>query len=118
MALNFTIRDAAATRGYASDTDFEVYSKALLQLATEREQMPQFLSMKGSKTSLYTPYRRPQYRDSRNTRFNRKLVHAIEAPSIEVGRHTDDDYDLSSIEGDDATVHGKLELKHCLLLHL
>ncbi|KAG6176172.1 hypothetical protein E4U27_005426 [Claviceps purpurea] len=37
MALNFTIRDAAATRGYASDTDFEVYSKALLQLATERE---------------------------------------------------------------------------------
>ncbi|KAG6312239.1 hypothetical protein E4U22_001946 [Claviceps purpurea] len=65
MALNFTIRDAAATRGYASDTDFEVYSKALLQLATEREQMPQFLSMKGSKTSLYTPYRRPQYRDVR-----------------------------------------------------
>ncbi|KAG6221537.1 hypothetical protein E4U47_004378 [Claviceps purpurea] len=58
MALNFTIRDAAATRGYASDTDFEVYSKAL-------EQMPQFLSMKGSKTSLYTPYRRPQYRDVR-----------------------------------------------------
>ncbi|KAG6063532.1 hypothetical protein E4U32_001173 [Claviceps aff. humidiphila group G2b] len=27
MALNFTILDAAATRGYASETDFDVYSK-------------------------------------------------------------------------------------------
>ncbi|KAG6108217.1 hypothetical protein E4U13_006562 [Claviceps humidiphila] len=30
-------------------------------------------------------------------------VHAIEAPSIEVGRNTDDGYDLSSSEADDAT---------------
>ncbi|KAG6176353.1 hypothetical protein E4U36_008046 [Claviceps purpurea] len=53
MALNFTIRDAAATRGYASETDFDTYSKALLELATERELLPAFRTMKGSKTSLY-----------------------------------------------------------------
>ncbi|KAG5914398.1 hypothetical protein E4U61_005813 [Claviceps capensis] len=30
-------------------------------------------------------------------------VHAIEEPPIEVGRHTDDELDLSSIEGDNDT---------------
>ncbi|KAG5967599.1 hypothetical protein E4U58_002135 [Claviceps cyperi] len=44
MALNLTIREAAATRGYASDTNFEIYSSGLLQLATEREQLPSFLN--------------------------------------------------------------------------
>ncbi|CCE29272.1 uncharacterized protein CPUR_02965 [Claviceps purpurea 20.1] len=53
MALNFTIRDAAATRGHASETDFDTYSKALLELATERELLPAFRTTKGSKTSLY-----------------------------------------------------------------
>ncbi|KAG5949591.1 hypothetical protein E4U60_003738 [Claviceps pazoutovae] len=28
MALNLTIREAAATRGYVSETDFEAYSRA------------------------------------------------------------------------------------------
>ncbi|KAG5937363.1 hypothetical protein E4U59_004408 [Claviceps monticola] len=30
-------------------------------------------------------------------------VHAIEAPSIEVGRHTNDDFNLSSVDDDDAS---------------
>ncbi|KAG6292408.1 hypothetical protein E4U09_003436 [Claviceps aff. purpurea] len=30
-------------------------------------------------------------------------VHTIEAPSIEVGRHTDDDFNLSSVDDDDAS---------------
>ncbi|KAG6097115.1 hypothetical protein E4U30_000957 [Claviceps sp. LM220 group G6] len=50
MALNFTIRDAAATRGYASETDFDTYSKALLELATERELLPAFRTTKSSWT--------------------------------------------------------------------
>ncbi|KAG6058686.1 hypothetical protein E4U32_004476 [Claviceps aff. humidiphila group G2b] len=32
-----------------------------------------------------------------------RAVRAIQAPSIEVGGHTDDDFDISSIEGDDGT---------------
>ncbi|KAG6025362.1 hypothetical protein E4U19_003231 [Claviceps sp. Clav32 group G5] len=32
-----------------------------------------------------------------------RAVRAIQAPSIEVGGHTDDDFDISSIDGDDGT---------------
>ncbi|KAG5918902.1 hypothetical protein E4U61_001376 [Claviceps capensis] len=32
-----------------------------------------------------------------------RAVRAIQAPSIEVGEHTDDEFDISSIEGDDGT---------------
>ncbi|KAG5969702.1 hypothetical protein E4U58_001134 [Claviceps cyperi] len=52
-ALNKFTRSAAAIRGFRSDLDFDEYSRGLIELATELEQLPAFRTAKGSKVSVH-----------------------------------------------------------------
>ncbi|KAG5954895.1 hypothetical protein E4U58_007402 [Claviceps cyperi] len=52
-ALNEFTRSAAAIRGFRSDLDFNEYSRGLIELATELEQLPAFRTAKGSKVSVH-----------------------------------------------------------------